>query len=415
MSLLATGILSVVTGFRINNAATSGQYLRGNGTNFVSSAIQAADVPTLNQNTTGSSGSCTGNAATATSADNIDGIAFKNSNSTSSFVVDTQGTNGIGYSTGYTLFGQTDGGVYCSTYSADWQHQINGDFRTGQIAIRGKNSGTWQAWRTVLDSSNYTSYAMPAGASATNSVDVRAPIFYDSNDTGYYCDPNSISRFVSAYFIGGIASGTLSSDYGSAAIEVREYAFGGAQTDSWSYAPRIGFHWAGRVASQIAMGTNGWIQALNNPGNANENFQAANIYATGNVTAYYSDKRLKTIVGKITNAIEKVKSIETFKYVNNEIAKEYGFESQEVQIGVSAQSVEKVLPEIVKHAPFDFKIVDKDVTSKSGEWYKTVQYDKLIPLLIEAIKDQQTQIETLSSEIKELNELKQKLKDNGII
>lgn len=43
-------------------AVTSGQYLRGNGTDVVMSAIQAADVPTLNQNTTGSSGSVTGNA-----------------------------------------------------------------------------------------------------------------------------------------------------------------------------------------------------------------------------------------------------------------------------------------------------------------------------------------------------------------
>jgi hypothetical protein len=49
-------------------AVTSGSYLRGNGTNVVMSAIQVADVPTLNQNTTGSSGSCTGNSATATSA-----------------------------------------------------------------------------------------------------------------------------------------------------------------------------------------------------------------------------------------------------------------------------------------------------------------------------------------------------------
>ena len=50
-------------------AVTSGSYLRGNATNVVMSTIQAADVPTLNQNTTGSSASCTGNAATATTAD----------------------------------------------------------------------------------------------------------------------------------------------------------------------------------------------------------------------------------------------------------------------------------------------------------------------------------------------------------
>jgi hypothetical protein len=47
-------------------AVTSGQYLRGNGTDVVMSAIQAADVPTLNQNTTG-------NAATATTATNVSG------------------------------------------------------------------------------------------------------------------------------------------------------------------------------------------------------------------------------------------------------------------------------------------------------------------------------------------------------
>jgi hypothetical protein len=72
-----TGILPVANGGtgnttaqaemnRVAAAVTSGQYLRGNGTNVVMSAIQVADVPTLNQNTTGSSGSCTGNAATAT-------------------------------------------------------------------------------------------------------------------------------------------------------------------------------------------------------------------------------------------------------------------------------------------------------------------------------------------------------------
>jgi hypothetical protein len=47
-------------------AVTSGQYLRGNGTDVVMSTIQAADVPTLNQNTTGSAGSVTGNATGST-------------------------------------------------------------------------------------------------------------------------------------------------------------------------------------------------------------------------------------------------------------------------------------------------------------------------------------------------------------
>jgi hypothetical protein len=46
-------------------AVTSGQYLRGDGTDVVMSAIQAADVPTLNQNTTGTAGNVTGTVAVA--------------------------------------------------------------------------------------------------------------------------------------------------------------------------------------------------------------------------------------------------------------------------------------------------------------------------------------------------------------
>jgi hypothetical protein len=42
------GIINAQTGLRINNAATSGNYLRGNGTNFVSTPIQQADITALN-------------------------------------------------------------------------------------------------------------------------------------------------------------------------------------------------------------------------------------------------------------------------------------------------------------------------------------------------------------------------------
>jgi hypothetical protein len=71
--------------------------------------------------------------------------------------------NQIGYNTSVSLYGQSDGGLYSSAYSSSWIHQIYGDFRTGQIAIRGKNAGTWQDWRYVLDDKNIGSYAVPYG------------------------------------------------------------------------------------------------------------------------------------------------------------------------------------------------------------------------------------------------------------
>ena len=65
----STGIVNTDTGFRVSNGATTGNFLRGNGTNFVSSAIQVSDVPTLNQSTSGSAATLTTGRTIAISGD----------------------------------------------------------------------------------------------------------------------------------------------------------------------------------------------------------------------------------------------------------------------------------------------------------------------------------------------------------
>ena len=52
--------------------------------------------------------------------------------------------------------------------------------------------------------------------------------------------------------------------YGNSALEIREYNFGGAQSDTWGYAPRLSFHWGGRVAAQIGLASNGMLYINNN-------------------------------------------------------------------------------------------------------------------------------------------------------
>ena len=104
--------------------------------------------------------------------------------------------------------------------------------------------------------------------------------------------------------------------------------------------------------------------------------------ATGNITAYSSDSRLKNFDGKIENALDKLKELSGYYYTWNDKAKEIdpvAFKENK-EVGVSAQEVEKVLPEVVTEAP----IVE---LYKLSEDYKTVHYDKLIPLIIEAIKE----------------------------
>ena len=114
--------------------------------------------------------------------------------------------------------------------------------------------------------------------------------------------------------------------------------------------------------------------------------------ATGEITAYYSDERLKNFSGTINNALSKVMSLNGYYYTENEVAKSFGFNNDKQQVGVSAQQVQNVLPEAVRVAPF---VRDLEVTTE----YLTVQYEKLVPLLIEAIKEQQKKIEELEAKI----------------
>ena len=66
--------------------------------------------------------------------------------------------------------GIIDGVIYAEKYDNNWIHEIYGDYRTGQIAVRGKNNGTWQDWRKILDSSNYTDYTVTkTGSGASGS------------------------------------------------------------------------------------------------------------------------------------------------------------------------------------------------------------------------------------------------------
>jgi hypothetical protein len=105
------------------------------------------------------------------------------------------------------------------------------------------------------------------------------------------------------------------------------------------------------------------------------------IRATNNITAYYSDDRLKTKLGNIQNALEKIMSLNGFYHEANETAQALGYEPIR-EVGVSAQEVEKVMPEVVAPAPIDPQ-------------YLTVRYERLVPLLIEAIKELKSEIDTL--------------------
>ncbi len=113
------------------------------------------------------------------------------------------------------------------------------------------------------------------------------------------------------------------------------------------------------------------------------------IIATGNITAFFSDERLKDFQGTIPDALDKVNSLNGYYFTPNDTALGLGVEDKGVEVGISAQEVEAVLPEIV-------------TDSAVGEGYKTVWYEKLTPLLIEAVKELTGKVDNLEARLKEL-------------
>jgi hypothetical protein len=114
---------------------------------------------------------------------------------------------------------------------------------------------------------------------------------------------------------------------------------------------------------------------------------AGRIDATNDIVAYSSsDIRFKENIKPIENPLEKISKISGNTYDWKEENKiEHGYEGNDV--GVIAQEIEEVLPQLVQ-------------TRESG--YKAVKYDKLVALLIEGIKEQQSQIEELRNKIEKL-------------
>jgi hypothetical protein len=112
------------------------------------------------------------------------------------------------------------------------------------------------------------------------------------------------------------------------------------------------------------------------------------IRATGDIYALASsDERLKENVIPISNPMDKIKKLGGYTFNWNDISKK---PTHIEEIGVIAQEVQQVLPQIVR---------------EKGDGYLGVDYEKIVALLIEGVKHQQEEIDELKSEILKLNQI----------
>lgn len=116
---------------------------------------------------------------------------------------------------------------------------------------------------------------------------------------------------------------------------------------------------------------------------------AGEIRATGNITAYFtSDRRLKTNIQPITEALDRVDRISgvTFNWTDEALAQrggEDGYFVRRDDVGVIAQELESVLPQAV---------------AARQDGTLAVRYELVVPLLIQAIKELRAEVQALKTQ-----------------
>ena len=162
-----------------------------------------------------------------------------------------------------------------------------------------------------------------------------------------------------------------------------DISIGVTLSPSFSSITKVGTNGSGDLGNSGNRWNYVWAQKIAlNHANAVED---GGIYATGNIVAYYSDDNLKTKLGVIENALDKIETLEGFYYEANQTAQDLGYAVRR-EVGVSAQKTQSVLPEIVKPAPIDNK-------------YLTVDYDRFAPLFIEGIKELRAELRSIKKHI----------------
>jgi hypothetical protein len=143
------------------------------------------------------------------------------------------------------------------------------------------------------------------------------------------------------------------------------------------------------------------------------------IGASGNIVASYSDERLKHVTEYIKDVLPILDKINVFRYNCNDVGAKYGYDKNKKELGLSAQEIQRYYPELVSMAPFDSEYDEEtqQIVSKSGENYITICYERLVPVLIQGIKElnnvttsQENRINTLEARLEKL----EKIIDNSL-
>jgi hypothetical protein len=295
-------------------------------------------------------------------------------------------TNPNGYITSSALSGYATE-TYVTTRGYITSAALAGYATETYVTTRGYATESYVTTRGYITSAALSGYATESYVTSRGyitgitSANVTTALSYTpyngaTNPNGYITSAGSCAFATS--------SGSTSGNAGSATVLQTARSINGV---SFNGSASITVPAAAGTLTGNTLASGVTASSLTSVGTLNGLVVTGTITATGDITAGTSDDRLKTRFGNIPDALNKVLQLNGFYYTHNKTAQQLGLVNKGQRVGVSAQEVLKVLPEVIRDAPVD-------------ESYMTVDYAKMVPLLIEAIKGLNAKVESLEAQLK---------------
>jgi len=261
--------------------------------------------------------------------------------------------------------------VWLNDASGDDNYVTCDDGNTA-YSVDGNSAGAWWQWygdKTLSHAGHVFDYWKGKGAELSQNIKMSTT----GGEIRFYSDTYSVNSYGQSVYRGGSTTDHESRN------GIRFYHSSGPQMTFWYDTPSTG------VGNLKIFSTNTGV------GDCFQFTPAGAFHAKGDITAYSttttSDARLKENVRDLEGSLDKTLKLRgvKFDWIDESKSKD--------NLGFIAQEVEEVIPEVVK-----------DITNIDGEEHKVVNYQAVVPVLVEAIKEQQSLINRLEERLKVLEE-----------